>query len=266
MTDRGTACHAVAWPCASLVTHRRSGRHSATAGAEPAVSEVTRPHKPRDVGNGIVCASFGAYRRVAQPGRRGSRGRLRGAHGPALFDPELRGDTEAVLRYRSWMRREEHAFLRVEAGRATRRLARGCATRYALRRAAARHLGLAARPASRHPRPRQRAAGPPDAGPDQLSRRSTRSRAPDRPQSRVKSARRHAACVRGGGAPVIIQAWLRHGGRVERGLRRGALRPAPGVAGTLRRRMPSAVAWIDWPADAEEVHLDIACTFDRAVA
>jgi hypothetical protein len=26
--------------------------------------------------------------------------------------------------------------------------------------------------------------------------------------------------------------------------------------------MPSAVAWIDWPGEAEEVHLDIACTFD----
>jgi hypothetical protein len=26
--------------------------------------------------------------------------------------------------------------------------------------------------------------------------------------------------------------------------------------------MPSAVAWVDWPGDAEEVRIDIACTFD----
>ena len=39
--------------------------------------------------------------------------------GLPLFDPELRGDEDAVHRYRSWMRREEHAFLLVEAGRAT---------------------------------------------------------------------------------------------------------------------------------------------------
>jgi len=39
--------------------------------------------------------------------------------GLPLFDPELRGNVDAVLRFRSWMRREEHAFLWVEAGRAT---------------------------------------------------------------------------------------------------------------------------------------------------
>jgi hypothetical protein len=29
--------------------------------------------------------------------------------------------------------------------------------------------------------------------------------------------------------------------------------------------MPTAVAWLDWPEDADEVHLDIACSFDREV-
>jgi hypothetical protein len=30
--------------------------------------------------------------------------------------------------------------------------------------------------------------------------------------------------------------------------------------------MPTAVAWIEWPAEADEVHLDIACAFDRPPA
>ena len=30
--------------------------------------------------------------------------------------------------------------------------------------------------------------------------------------------------------------------------------------------MPSAVAWVEWPGEAEEVHIDIACTFDTPPA
>ena len=68
--------------------------------------------------------------------------------------------------------------------------------------------------------------------------------------------------VAGPGAPVIVQAWLRHGGETPAGSAesRADIRLAWQV---LRRRMPTAVAWIGWPEGAEEVHLDIACTFDR---
>jgi hypothetical protein len=70
--------------------------------------------------------------------------------------------------------------------------------------------------------------------------------------------------VRGEGPPVIVQAWLRHGGESSQGSTEGRtdLRLA---WQTLRRRMPSAEAWIDWPTDADEVHLDLACTFDLTV-
>jgi uncharacterized protein len=34
----------------------------------------------------------------------------------------------------------------------------------------------------------------------------------------------------------------------------------------LRRTMPSAVAWVEWPGQATEVHIDIACTFDTPPA
>ncbi|MGD8487247.1 MAG: hypothetical protein PVH07_11475, partial [Chloroflexota bacterium] len=80
---------------------------------------MTAPRKPRDVGNGLVCASFG---------RDGEWLSLATVHpqagfveltGLPLFAPEWRADPVAVRRYRSWMRREEHAFLHVEAGRAT---------------------------------------------------------------------------------------------------------------------------------------------------
>jgi hypothetical protein len=68
--------------------------------------------------------------------------------------------------------------------------------------------------------------------------------------------------VSGPGAPVVVQAWMRHGGEAPRGSaeRRADMRLAWEV---LRRRTPTAVAWIAWPDEAEEVHLDIACTFDR---
>ena len=39
-------------------------------------------------------------------------------NGLPQFAPEWRGDPDATRRYRSWMRREEHAFLHIEAGRA----------------------------------------------------------------------------------------------------------------------------------------------------
>ena len=65
----------------------------------------------------------------------------------------------------------------------------------------------------------------------------------------------------GEGGPVIVQAWLRKGGDGGRGSaeRRSDMRIGWKV---LRRTMPSAVAWVEWPGEAEEVHIDIACTFD----
>ena len=80
---------------------------------------MSAPRKPRDVGNGLVCASFGRGGEWLSLATVDPEAGFVELTGLPVFDPELRGNAEAVLRYRSWMRREEHAFLRVEAGRAT---------------------------------------------------------------------------------------------------------------------------------------------------
>ncbi len=287
-------------------------------------------HKPRDVGNGLVCASFGRGGEWLSLATVDPTAGFVELTGLPLFDPELRGHAEAVLRYRSWMRREEHAFLRVEAGRATvttredaprgthavvqrliiraSRLDRPSGIRVRvsgrlavpplaeLREADAPPVaGLASAHAAASdldaPEP-GRAVGPGEAGltddraaddraaddrltddhaaGDRLSDgraagdRAADDRAAGDPKSRVK-AREGTLRVTGEGAPVIIQAWLRQGGDSSRGSaeRRADKRLAWTV---LRRRMPSAVAWIEWPADTEELHLDIACAFDRPAA
>jgi hypothetical protein len=178
-----------------------------------------------------------------------------------LFDPELRGDADAVRRYRSWMRREEHAFLRVEAGRASiasrEEAPRG--TRGVVQR-----LVLTAsrwdRPASIHVRVSGRLSRPALALINETPSSAARAASADEAKSRFK-VREGTLRVSGTGANVIVQAWLRHGGETPQGSaeRRADMRLAWEV---LRRRMPTAVATIAWPEDAEEVHIDIACTFD----
>ncbi len=80
---------------------------------------VITPRKPRDVGNGLVCASFGGNGEWLSLATVHPKAGFVELTGLPLFAPEWRGDADAVRRYRSWMRREEHAFLHVEAGRAT---------------------------------------------------------------------------------------------------------------------------------------------------
>ena len=225
------------------------------------VREVTRPQKPRDVGNGIVCASFGRAGEWLSLATVDSEAGFVELTGLPLFDPELRGNAEAVLRYRSWMRREEHAFLRIEAGRAgvvTREDApRG--TRSVVQRLVI-SAGRLDRP-RRHPPAPDRAAGTADpcaaSARGRCGRRPRRGRVPRQAQAgHPPRHRRGAARHRPG-----LAAPRRPSGR-----RSAEGAPTCGWRGArLRRRMPSAVAWLDWPADAEEVHLDLACTFDLAV-
>ena len=205
---------------------------------------VSAPRKPRDVGNGLVCASFGANGEWLSLGGVDPEVGFVELTGLPVFDPELRGDPEAVLRYRSWMRREEHAFLHVEAGRASRRLARGGAARDARRRAAARRsasrrdrpAGLRVRVTGRLARPTLAQISPvthgPDAGPDRGSGAKTRFK-----------VREGTLRVSGPGAPVIVQAWLRHGGETPGGSAESAGGHAPAVAGAA-------------PADAHRGGLD----------
>ncbi len=215
------------------------------------------PRKPRDVGNGLVCASFGAGGEWLSFATVHPKAGFVELTGLPLFAPEWRGDTDAVRRYRSWMRREEHAFLHVEAGRATistrqdaPRGTRGVVQRLVI------SASLRNRPAGIRIRLNGRLSSPALA--------EIREVDPPPPESGVKSrlkVREGTLRLSGDGGPVVVQAWLRKGGQSSSGSteRRSDARIAWKV---LRRRMPTAVAWIDWPGEAEEVHLDIACTFD----
>ncbi len=217
---------------------------------------MTAPRKPRDIGNGLIAASFGRGGEWLSLSTVHPEAGFVELNGLPLFAPEWRGDAVATRRYRSWMRREEHAFLHIEAGRATvstrqdaPRGTRGVVQRITI---SATHRD---RPAGVRIRVNGRLGWPALAEITEV----------DPPtevglKSRVK-AHEGTLRVQGEGGPVIVQAWLRKG---DDGPRGSAERRADQRIGwkILRRTMPSAVAWVDWPGEAEEVHIDIACTFD----
>lgn len=229
------------------------------AAPPPYHPQVTTPHKPHDVGNGLVCASFGRGSEWLSLATVDPEAGFVELTGLPLFDPELRGNADAVRRFRSWMRREEHAFLRIEAGRASitsrqdaPRGTRGVVQRLVIRASRRdRPAGIRIRISGRLARPTLAEISEVDAP------------AHEDDKSRFKG-REGTLRITGVGAPVIVQAWLRRGRKGSDGSAedRSDMRLNWQV---LRRRMPTAVAWVDWPGQAEEVHLDIACTFDRPV-
>jgi hypothetical protein len=217
---------------------------------------VTAPRKPRDVGNGLVCASFGSGGEWLSLATVHPQAGFVELTGLPLFAPEWRGDPDAVRRYRSWMRRDEHAFLRVDAGRATvttrqdaPRGTRGVVQRITI---SATHR---TRPAGLRIRVNGRLGWPVLAEITEVNPPTEEGL-----KSRFKT-REGTLRMAGEGGPVIVQAWLRKGGDGGRGSaeRRSDMRIGWKV---LRRKMPTAVAWIDWPGEADEIHIDIACTFD----
>jgi len=217
---------------------------------------VTAPRKPKDVGNGLVCASFGAAGEWLSFATVHPDAGFVELNGLPLFAPEWRGDADATRRYRSWMRREEHAFLRVEAGRATVTTRQDApkGTRSVIQRVtiSATHR---TRPAGIRIRANGRLGWPTLAEITEVDPPNKEGL-----KSRMK-VREGTLRVAGEGGPVIVQAWLRKGGESGRGSAEGRSDQRIGWK-TLRRQMPSAVAWIDWPEDAEEVRIDIACAFD----
>jgi len=217
---------------------------------------VTTPHKPKDVGNGLVCASFGAGGAWLSLGTVHPEAGFVELDGLPLFAPEWRGDPDATRRYRSWMRREEHAFLRVEAGRATvttrEDAPRG--TRNVIQRVTIR-ASHRDRPAGIRLRANGRLGWPDYAEISEVDPPADEGRT-----SRMKVGEGTLRVV-GEGGPVIIQAWLRKGG-VSSDSSAEARSDQRLAWKLLRRRMPSAVAWVDWPGEAEEVRIDIACAFD----
>jgi hypothetical protein len=218
---------------------------------------VSAPRKPRDLGNGLVCASFGRDGEWLSLATVDPEAGFVEVTGLPLFDPEWRGNADAVRRYRSWMRREEHAFLHVEAGRATitarqdaPRGTRGIVQRLVI---TASHRN---RPAGIRLRVNGRLGWPVLAEISEVDPPTGEGL-----KSRLK-VREGTLRVNGEGGPIIAQAWLRKGGKSSRGSAAGRSDMRIGWQ-VLRRRMPTAVAWIDWPGEAEEVRIDIACTFDQ---
>ena len=217
---------------------------------------MTPPRKPRDIGNGLVCASFGQSGEWLSLATVHPEAGLVELTGLPLFAPEWRADPDAVRRYRSWMRREEHAFLHVEAGRATvttrqdaPRGTRGVVQRIVIT------ASLRDRPSGIRIRLNGRLGWPAFAEISEVDPPTETAL-----KSRFK-VREGTLRVHGEGGPIIVQAWLRKGGDRERGSAESRSDQRIGWK-LLRRRMPSAVAWVDWPGDAQEVHIDIACTFE----
>ena len=219
---------------------------------------MTAPRKPRDVGNGLVAASFGGGGEWLSLSTVHPDSGFVELNGLPLFAPEWRGDADATRRYRSWMRREEHAFLHIEAGRATvhtrqdaPRGTRGVVQRITI---SATHRD---RPAGVRIRANGRLGWPALAEITEVDPPTE-----DGQKSRMKALEGTLRVV-GEGGPVIVQAWLRKGGDGGRGSaeRRSDMRIGWKI---LRRTMPSAVAWVDWPGEAGEIHIDIACTFDTS--
>ena len=215
---------------------------------------MSAPQKPHDVGNGLVCASFGAQGEWLSMATVDPEFGFVELIGLPLFDPELRGNEVAVHRYRSWMRREEHAFIHVEAGRAS------VTTRQDAPKAS---RGLVQRLTFRAPR-QDRPAGirirfSGRVGPPALAQIPEPNAPTADVVDTVIAEREGTLLVSGAGPPVVVQAWLRRGEDGSTSVRADKRIPWK----PMRRRMPTAIAWIDWPDGAEEVHVDIACTFDR---
>ena len=216
---------------------------------------MTAPRKPRDVGNGLVCASFGSSGEWLSLATVHPEAGFVEITGLPVFAPEWRGDPVATRRYRSWMRREEHAFLHVEAGSATisSRQDAPKGTRAVVQR-----LTISAthrdRPAGIRIRANGRLGWPALAEVTEVDPPTEEGQ-----KSRMKE-REGTLRVAGDGGPLIIQAWLRKGDE-SGGSTEGRADQRIGWK-VLRRQMPSAVAWVEWPGDAEEVRIDIACTFD----
>lgn len=209
---------------------------------------MDRPSKPRDVGNGVVCASFGRGGEWLSLATVDPDAGFVELTGLPPFDPAWRGDPGAVRRYRSWMCLEEHAFLRVEADGGvvvTHEEAPGGTRRMV------QHVVVRGDPA-RHPARvgivfRGRLALPALA-------EITETDPPDAAGTTTRlEATTDRLRIRGAGPPVEAEVLVRHGPP-----RHVAWHVSPeGLPGTS----PTAEAWLDWPADAHELRLDVGCSF-----
>ena len=221
--------------------------------AEP----VAHPEKPQDIGNGLACASFGSDGSWLSLATIAPSAGFVELTGMPPFEGEWRGDADAVRRYRSWMRREKYAFLTIDAGHAemNMRMDAPKGTRGVIQR-----LVLKAAPTERPAGVNLRLAG-------RLARPAFAEITESDPPTHIDTettldVREGTLLVDGEGAPVVVQAWERDGAGdtpEQRADRRVDWR-------IMQRTSPTAMAWVEWPEDADELRIDIACTFEVAVA
>ncbi|MBX3030641.1 MAG: glycoside hydrolase family 125 protein [Chloroflexi bacterium] len=209
---------------------------------------MTRPSKPLDVGDGVVCASFaadGAWLSLATVHPVAGFVELTGL---PRFRPEWRGDVDAVRRYRAWMTSPDHAVLRVDTEGAAIIAHEEWATgsRSITQRLVIR-AGSRGHPSTIGVRFRGRLALPALA---EIT--ETDPPADDDTDSRTE-AEQDRLVIHGPGGPLVVEARL----SVDAG-RPPRWQVLPGDAG--------AVAWLDWPADPAEVQLTIRCRSDDAPA
>lgn len=218
---------------------------------------MTRSRKPVDVGNGLACASFGPGGEWLSLATVVQGSGFVEFTGLPPFEAEWRGDAEAVRRYRSWMRRDKYAFLTIDAGHATLSMRmdaprgiRGVVQRLVLKAAATeRPAGVNLRVAGRLARPAYAEISEVDP-PTHIDAETG------------LTEREGTLLISGEGVPVIVQAWERNG-RADTAGERADRRVEWQV---MRLQAPTAMAWVEWPEDADELRLDIACTFDAPVA
>ena len=218
---------------------------------------MTRAAKPKDVGNGLACASFGPSGDWLSLATVVPDAGFVELTGMPPFEGEWRGDADAVRRYRSWMRRDKYAFLSIDAGHATTSIrmdapkgTRGVIQRLVLKAAASeRPAGVSLRVAGRLARPAYAEVAEVDP-PTHLD------------TDTVLKAVEGTLLVSGEGMPVVIEAWERSGAFDASAGRGDGLVEWQ----VMRRSVPTAMAWVEWPEDAAELRLDIACTFDAQAA
>lgn len=212
----------------------------------------------RDIGNGLVCASFGPDGQWLSLATIDPERGFVELTGMPPFDEAHRGDPEAVRRYRSGMRQTEHAFLSVDAGLATVTAMQGAPE--GTRGVGQRLVVIAGRPAS----------GPATV---RLGFRGRLARPAYAEITEVDPPRWEAAPTRlmvregslvvlGEGPPVVVDVRLGPSAEGPSAQGLAAQRSAAVPWRLLPGPGPRAEAVVEWPAAADELRLDITCAFE----
>jgi hypothetical protein len=208
---------------------------------------VSSSDRARDIGNGLVCASFGAGGAWLSLATVDPDLGFLELTGMPPFDEAGRGDPAAVRRYRSGMREAAHAFLTMDAGLATVTSLQEAPPG---KRGISQQIVITAQagspPARVELRFRGRLARPAYAEITEVD--------PPRWQAHPTrlEVREGSLGVIGEGRPVTVQVRSAGDGGSA----------APVQWRVLTGPVAAAEADVRWPAGAQELRIDIACTFE----